>query len=105
MSGDASEAQRCLHDLSVPHYNHEAVARALRLAAEGGPEAAVPAVLRLLRHLAASGEVNETQMRIGFDRVLDGLEDLTLDCPAAKDLVPSMEAAALAEGWLKPSEA
>ena len=47
----------------VPHYNHEAVARALRLAAEGGPEAAVPAVLRLLRHLAASGEV--TRRRCG----------------------------------------
>lgn len=41
-------------------------------------------MLGLLKVLANSGEVNEGQMRVGFERMTDVVVDLKLDVPNAE---------------------
>jgi len=98
ISGDEAEAARCLRDLGAPHYHHELAYKAV-VAALGNPGKAA-AALGLLRALAASGEVSQTQLRVGFDRLKADLEDLALDFVKAPELVPQWEAQAVADGWL-----
>ncbi len=52
-----SQAARCLAELSVPHYHHEFVKRAL-VAAFEEPKAA-PALLALLAHLGDSNQITQ----------------------------------------------
>lgn len=80
-SHDGAEAARCLHALNVPFFGHELVKQALYAAMEH-PAQAEP-LLALLQALAASGDVSQTQMGKGFQRVADNLRDLVLDNPQA----------------------
>jgi len=102
-SGDLAEADRCLRDLAVPHYHHELVYCAV-LAALGQPEEG-PAqnALGLVRALVESGEISQTQLRLGFDRLRADLEDLSLDFVCAPERIPAYEKQAQAEGWLLPA--
>ena len=79
---DVGEAARSLHDLHVPFFAHEAVKRALLSAMEHGDREA-PA-LALLSQLAQTGAVSTQQMALGFSRAAEGLDDLVLDVPDAK---------------------
>eukprot|EP00891_Asterochloris_glomerata_P000321 jgi/Astpho2/321/Aster-02203 len=98
-SGDTAEAARCLHDLTVPFYHHELVKRALLMALDPtGHHAA--SLFSLLAKLAASGEVNQTQMRKGFSRVEASLDDVVLDLPKAREDLAKLKQQALKEGWL-----
>ncbi|KAK9828666.1 hypothetical protein WJX72_001404 [[Myrmecia] bisecta] len=97
-NGDIAEAARCLSELSVPLYHHELVKRALVMCFE--LEAKAPMLLALLESMAASGQVNQTQMRKGFERVKQSLEDLQLDYPHARETFASQEEKAKKAGWL-----
>ena len=54
----------------------------------------------LLRTLAGSGEVTQTQLAAGFARVESDLPDVELDYTAAGKLLPSLRQQAEQEGWL-----
>lgn len=99
-SGDEQEATRCLRDLGAPHFHHELVYLAVvaALNTEEGQDD-VPS-LKLIKGLAASGEISSTQMRLGFDRLKGDIDDLSLDYVHAGVLVPKFEAKAAMEGWL-----
>lgn len=62
------QAARCLAELSVPHYHHEFVKRALVSAFEN-PKAA-PSFLALLAHLGDSNQI--TQVGRNFDLQVGG---------------------------------
>ncbi|KFM26575.1 Programmed cell death protein 4 [Auxenochlorella protothecoides] len=98
---DVHEAERCLSDLAVPHFHHEFVVRSL-LAACAHREQVRP-ILDLLASLAASGLVTETQLKAGFSRVEENLDDIVLDFPLAVPVFEELKGEAEAAGWLPQS--
>ncbi|XP_073019192.1 MA3 DOMAIN-CONTAINING TRANSLATION REGULATORY FACTOR 2 [Primulina eburnea] len=97
-SGDIKEALRCIKDLNVPHFNHEAVKRVLIMVMEN--RQAESCLLELLRRAAEEGLINSSQISKGFGRTIDLVDDLTLDIPNAKLLLQSLISKAASEGWL-----
>ena len=81
LAADEAEARRCLRELHVPFYAHEAVKQAVVIAVEQPQHGA--ALVRLLHKLVESGEVSLDQLARGFTRVWDRLDDLSLDVPDA----------------------
>lgn len=98
VSGDKKEACRCINDLKVPFFHHEIVKRALtmameRLQAEGR-------LLDLLKEAAEEGLINSSQITKGFGRMIDLVDDLSLDIPNARGILQSLISKAASEGWL-----
>lgn len=98
-AADVGEAVRSLHELCVPHYHHEFVRRVL----EGAFEApnARESLVRLLQHVAETGEVNQTQLWKGIKRVQGALDDYSLDYPHARATVEEFVSRGRAGKWLE----
>ncbi|XP_058104091.1 MA3 DOMAIN-CONTAINING TRANSLATION REGULATORY FACTOR 2 isoform X2 [Magnolia sinica] len=96
--GDKAEACRCIKHLKVPFFHHEIVKRALILAMER--RAAEGPILDLLKEAAEEGVINSSQIKKGFSRLIDTIDDLSLDIPSARDLLQSLISKAASEGWL-----
>eukprot|EP00894_Picocystis_sp_ML_P002156 jgi/Pico_ML_1/52673/g3347.t1 len=94
---DMKEASTCLHDLSVPFFHHEFVKKALVYAVEH--EQSMAKIMKLLRQMNQSGEISDTQLLMGFQRVDNILDDLSLDNPQASKTLAACRSAALEEGW------
>lgn len=76
---DKQEASRCIAELGIPSFHHEIVSRAIELAFESDNEESTKQVFELLSSLFASGVVNNTHMRKGFDKVRARMEQEALD--------------------------
>lgn len=98
VSGDKKEAFRCIKDLKVPFFHHEIVKRALIMAMEKR-QAETP-LLDLLKEAAGEGFINTSQMSKGFSRLIDLVDDLSLDIPNAHGLLQKLMSKAASEGWL-----
>lgn len=99
-NGDTLEASRCLMELNVPYYHHELVKRALVMAADDSKDHDAPLLLKLLSQLASSGAINQTQMRKGFQRVEESMDDIALDSPLVKTAFTKYKKQAEQQGWL-----
>ncbi|KAF8411574.1 hypothetical protein HHK36_004129 [Tetracentron sinense] len=97
-SGDKMEACRCIKDLKVSFFHHEIVKRALIMAMER--RAAEGRLLDLLKAVAEEGVINLSQISKGFSRLIDTVDDLSLDIPSARELLQSLISKAASEGWL-----
>jgi len=82
-SDDVQEAQRCLVELEVPHFHHEAVYEAIVLALEKMDPRSMKLIVKLLSTLHCSVVVTPNQMKEGFIRVYEDLPQITLDVPPA----------------------
>ena len=98
MSGDKKEAFRCIKALKVPFFHHEIVKRALIMAMER--QKAQVKLLDLLKEAVEVGLINTTQVTKGFSRIIDSVEDLSLDIPEARSVLQSFILKAASEGWL-----
>lgn len=98
MSGDKKEAFRCIKALKVPFFHHEIVKRALIMAMER--RKAQGKLLELLREATEVGLINSTQVTKGFSRIIDLIEDLSLDIPEARSVLQCFISKAASEGWL-----
>ncbi|KAJ8630852.1 hypothetical protein MRB53_024175 [Persea americana] len=98
VSGDKTEALRCIKHLKVPFFHHEIVKRALIMAMDR--RAAEGLILDLLKDAADEGVINSSQMTQGFSRLIDTVDDLSLDILSARDLLQSLISKAASEGWL-----
>ncbi|KAF0912563.1 hypothetical protein E2562_015257 [Oryza meyeriana var. granulata] len=98
-AGDRGEACRCIRGLKIPFFHHDIVKRALTLAMERSG-AAEGLILDLLKSASDEGVINESQITKGFNRLIDSVDDLTLDVPNARRLLKSMILKASSEGWL-----
>ncbi|RDX66478.1 Programmed cell death protein 4, partial [Mucuna pruriens] len=98
VSGDKKEAFRCIKDLKVPFFHHEIVKQALIMAMEKR-QAEFP-LLDLLREAAEEGFINSSQMSKGFGRLIDTVDDLSLDIPNAHEILQQLMSKAASEGWL-----
>ncbi|KAK9121964.1 hypothetical protein Syun_019581 [Stephania yunnanensis] len=98
VSGDKAEAFRCIKDLKVPFFHHEIVKRVLIMAMEKLKSEDM--LLDLLKETAEQGIINSSQMTKGFSRLIDGIDDLSLDILSAKEILRSYISKAASEGWL-----
>ncbi|KAG2576416.1 hypothetical protein PVAP13_6NG020900 [Panicum virgatum] len=97
--GDVGEACNCIRELGMSFFNHEVVKKALVMAMEKKNER----TLTLLQECFGEGIITINQMTKGFSRVRDGLDDLALDIPDAKEKFLSYVEHAKKSGWLLPS--
>ncbi|KHN32821.1 Programmed cell death protein 4 [Glycine soja] len=97
-SGDKKEASRCIKDLKVPFFHHEIVKRVLIMAMER--RQAESPLLDLLKAAAEEGFINSSQMSKGFSRLIDTVDDLSLDIPNARGILQQLMSKAASEGWL-----
>ncbi|CAL1385063.1 unnamed protein product [Linum trigynum] len=100
-SGDTKEACRCIKELKVPFFHHEIVKRALVMAMER--RAVESRLLDLLKKTAEEGLINSSQVTKGFSRMIDVVDDLSLDIPDARGILKSLISNAASEGWLSAS--
>lgn len=98
VSGDKKEAIRCINDLKVPFYHHQIVKRAIIMAMER--KKAEGKLLDLLKTASEECLINSSQISKGFTRIIDMIDDLSLDIPNAKELLQSLISKAASEGWL-----
>ncbi|XP_074302006.1 MA3 DOMAIN-CONTAINING TRANSLATION REGULATORY FACTOR 1-like [Silene latifolia] len=97
--GVVGEACRCIRDLGLPFFNHEVVKKALVMAMEKKNDR----MLDLLQECFVVGIITTNQMTKGFARVKDGIDDLALDIPNAKEKFESYVERAKKQGWILPS--
>ncbi|KAF2291052.1 hypothetical protein GH714_019395 [Hevea brasiliensis] len=101
VSGDKKEAFRCIKDLNVPFFHHEIIKRAIIMAMER--QQAEGRLLDLLKDAAQEGLINTSQITKGFNRIIDAVDDLSLDIPDARGILQSLISKAASEGWLSAS--
>ncbi|KAL8123383.1 MA3 DOMAIN-CONTAINING TRANSLATION REGULATORY FACTOR 1-like [Apium graveolens] len=97
--GVVDEACQCIRDLDMPFFNHEVVKKALVMAMEKKNDK----LLDMLQECSSEGLITTNQMTKGFTRINDGLDDLALDIPNAKDKFKFYVEYAQEKGWLLPS--
>lgn len=98
VSGDRKEACICIKDLKVPFFHHEIVKRAIIMAMEN--RQAEDRLLDLLKMAAEEGLINSSQISKGFGRIIDTIDDLSLDIPKARQILQSLISKSSSEGWL-----
>ena len=97
--GVVNEACQCIRDLGMPFFNHEVVKKALVMAMEKKNDR----MLDLLQECFSEGLITINQMTKGFTRIKDGLDDLALDIPNAREKFSFYVEQAQDKGWLLPS--
>eukprot|EP01026_Neomeris_dumetosa_P035830 TRINITY_DN2880_c0_g1_i2.p1 TRINITY_DN2880_c0_g1~~TRINITY_DN2880_c0_g1_i2.p1 ORF type:complete len:567 (-),score=105.96 TRINITY_DN2880_c0_g1_i2:477-2108(-) len=103
ISSDIQEAVRCLRDIDAPYYHHEVIKQALEALFDQPTR--FDLIVNLLQQLSVSGEVNLTQMKKGFSRIEQQLEDMALDYPHAKEEYQRIQQKAVAEKWVVEEDA
>ncbi|XP_030058625.1 programmed cell death protein 4 isoform X3 [Microcaecilia unicolor] len=83
LSGDVTEAERCLQELEVPHFHHELVYEAIVMVLEATGDATFKMVIDLLKSLWKSAIITVDQMKRGYDRIYCEIPDINLDVPHA----------------------
>ncbi|CAN0890404.1 MA3 DOMAIN-CONTAINING TRANSLATION REGULATORY FACTOR 3 [Linum grandiflorum] len=98
-SGGVGEACQCIRDLGMPFFYHEVVKKALTMAMEKKNDK----MLDLLQECFNEGLITTNQMTKGFTRIKEGLDDLALDIPNAKEKYAFYVEYAQKKGWLQAS--
>ncbi|XP_040217571.1 programmed cell death protein 4 isoform X2 [Rana temporaria] len=83
LSGEVSEAERCLQELEVPHFHHELVYEAVLMVLEANGDTTYKMMLQLFEVLCKSGIITLDQMKRGYDRIYYEIPDINLDVPHA----------------------
>ncbi|XP_047316859.1 MA3 DOMAIN-CONTAINING TRANSLATION REGULATORY FACTOR 1-like [Impatiens glandulifera] len=96
--GVVKEACRCIRDLGMPFFNHEVVKKGLVMAMEKKNDG----MLDLLEVCFGEGLITTNQMTKGFSRIKDGIDDLALDIPNAREKYDLYLGRAKKMGWLLP---
>lgn len=94
LSSDLDEAERCLKELHSPYFFHEVVKRAVMLGMDKTPEEREQLSL-FLKHLARTQVLSMAQAERGFNRLYHMLGDISLDTPAAPQILDDFTARAL----------
>ena len=81
-SSDADEVVRCIDEMKCRDYHPEVVKRAISLGLDAGPRER-ELISRLLACLHPNPLTDE-EMEVGFQVLLDSIEDLVIDIPDAK---------------------
>lgn len=100
-SGDADEFILSVKECRCKDYHSEVVKRAVSLSCDEGPrERELTSRLLTCVH---PGLLSDGEMEIGFDQLLDSLEDLEIDIPDAKSMIGTFLARAMVDEVLPPA--
>ncbi|XP_062026150.1 MA3 DOMAIN-CONTAINING TRANSLATION REGULATORY FACTOR 1 [Rosa rugosa] len=97
--GVVAEACQCIRDIGMPFFNHEVVKKALVMAMEKKNDS----MLDLLQECFSEGLITINQLTKGFTRIKEGLDDLALDIPNAREKFSFYVEHAQEKGWLLPT--
>ncbi|PRQ17115.1 putative initiation factor eIF-4 gamma, MA3 [Rosa chinensis] len=97
--GVVAEACQCIRDIGMPFFNHEVVKKALVMAMEKKNDS----MLDLLQECFREGLITINQLTKGFTRIKEGLDDLALDIPNAREKFSFYVEHAQQKGWLLPT--
>mmetsp|Transcript_10671 Transcript_10671/g.22613 ORF Transcript_10671/g.22613 Transcript_10671/m.22613 type:complete len:461 (+) Transcript_10671:389-1771(+) len=100
-SSDADEVVRCIDEMKCREYHPEVVKRAISLGLDAEPRER-ELVSRLLACLHPNPLTDE-EMEMGFEVLLDSIDDLVIDIPDAKAMVGSFLARAVVDEVLAPA--
>ncbi|KAL9179082.1 LOW QUALITY PROTEIN: hypothetical protein ACHAXT_000124 [Thalassiosira profunda] len=100
-SSDPDEVVRCIDEMKCRDYHAEVVKRAISLGLDEGPRER-ELVSRLLACLHPN-PLSDAEMEMGFEVLLDSIEDLAIDIPDAKAMVGSFLARAVVDEVLAPA--
>lgn len=100
-SCDADEVIRTLLELNCQEYHREIVKKAISLAMDKGPRER-ELTSRLLTSLHPT-PMSDKDMELGFEALLDSLDDLSMDVPDAKTMAASFLARAVVDEVLPPA--
>ncbi|EJK59532.1 hypothetical protein THAOC_20224 [Thalassiosira oceanica] len=107
MSRELDEAASCVRELKAPHFHHELVKRGIKIAIEEdghnhtSESSSLDAMAALFKFLVDNSIVSEYQVGKGASRLRRALPDLTLDVPAAPQMVDEFEQMASERGILR----
>ena len=107
MSRELDEAASCVRELKAPHFHHELVKRGIKIAIEedghnhASESSSLDAMAALFKFLVDNSIVSEYQVGKGANRLRRALPDLTLDVPAAPQMVDEFELMASERGILR----
>mmetsp|Transcript_23596 Transcript_23596/g.36293 ORF Transcript_23596/g.36293 Transcript_23596/m.36293 type:complete len:335 (+) Transcript_23596:155-1159(+) len=99
-SSDADEVRRSIGELRCKSFHSEVVKKAISLSFDEGPRER-ELVSRLLTSLHPS-LLGDEDMEVGFENLLDSLDDLTIDIPDAKAMAGCFLARAVVDEVLAP---
>jgi len=100
-SSDADEVVRCIDEMRCREYHPEVVKRAISLGLDAGPRER-ELTSRLLACLHPN-PLADGEMEMGFEVLLDSIDDLVIDIPDAKAMVGSFLARAVVDEVLAPA--
>lgn len=110
LSRELDEAALCVKELNAPHFHHELVKRAVKIAMEedGGngekmKDASIDAMAALFGFLVKNAIVSEFQVAKGVSRLKKILPDLKLDVPGAPGMLEEFEVLSRENGCLPPA--
>lgn len=78
--------------LQVPHFNHEFVYEAILMVMEDGSERAFDLIFKLMKEAAQENILTIDQLKTGFQRIFDDLNDIVLDVPSAFSMTEKFSA-------------
>lgn len=96
-----NDTEQALRRLASPHYLHELVVRVFVLAIDHG-EREVRLASNLVEHLHHKGVLTREVARLGYVRLLERCDDLSLDAPRASAIVAEALLQAVSDGVLEP---
>jgi hypothetical protein len=100
-SSDADEVVRCIDEMKCREYHPEVVKRAIILGLDAGPRER-ELICRLLACLHPN-PLSDECMELGFEVLLDSIDDLVIDIPDARAMVGSFLARAVVDEVVAPA--
>ena len=101
LSGQKTEAARCVKELNAPQFHAEIVKRAVVVAMDHD-EVKRNSMSDLLRHLHQTELLSSKQICMGFERLCALIDDLILDTPHAQRIITEFIQRAITDGMIAP---
>ncbi|CAF1018396.1 unnamed protein product, partial [Brachionus calyciflorus] len=92
-----------LKELNVPHFHHELVFEAIDFALQKANDNAIDLISDFFQRLCQSVIVTYDQFKIGVIRMIDIIQDVSLDVPNANILLEKMMNKCYAKGFVNES--
>merc|ERR1711871_1176468 len=100
--GDLVETASAIMELDAKWFYHEVVKRAVVFAMSKRNEEQIM-ISKLFKFLFDYGAISEDQFIIGFSRIVDEIDDIQLDTPAAGTILEGFVSRGMKDSYLPPN--
>jgi len=98
-SRNLDEALRCVRELDCPYFLHELVKRGVRLVLSKEDQDRL-LMSSLFEYLYSKEVISSNQIRLGFNKLFEIVEDLKLDVPRTPEFLEGFKQRAISSGYL-----